>query len=124
MPHSVDNIVTSLAQKSIDVFPEMTAEEIHKRAAENWDFSQCVPLPKIRFVCICGNDEWQGRNWDFFDYGHTSHRVQQRCNVGLKCTHCGLTHTFGVAITEEYYRENKDNGGNWRQVKALLAQGH
>lgn len=103
------------------MFPELTPEQIHERVAEHWDLSGPVPVPKKEFGCgRCHQEEWQLRSMDFFAHNETGHRVGFRVNVNMKCTGCGVVDTWGIPITEEYYRENHGNGGNWRRIQELL----
>ncbi len=105
----------------INIFPELTTEEIFARVDEHWDFSGPTPLPKKSFICpYCGYSEWQLRQVEFFTYNHSDHRIMFRCNVHLKCTGCSSTPPpWGIPITEAYWRENHGNAGDWRHVRDI-----
>ncbi len=118
----------------MDLFPELSAEEIEESVSIMWALSGRLPMPRFKRKCpICRGLRMQARLWRFFPRKAKERgRMSHRCDVGVKCTWCGLVLTFGVALTEDQYWRfirgvpGRDSGGrvtiHWRQALRLIEQ--
>lgn len=80
-----------------------SSRQILERANRSWDLSTPFPLPRKLPQCFCGNPDprFVPRYWLFHDYhSDEKHRIRRRCDVSLKCAHCGLVLLFGVVIPD------------------------
>ncbi len=111
-----------------DLYPDSTTEEIMERVNENWDLDGPLPLPKFTPLCVCGNTDWHARLWLFWDRtagGQLTHRITHRCDMSVKCQHCGQVVIFGIPLPDEwleYWKPRLDVQIDFMSGKAIFEE--
>ena len=109
-----------------DLYPEVESDDIIKRIEENWDLDGPLPLPKFVPLCICGKQDWHARLWLFWDRssgGALDNRIMYRCDMSIKCQHCGQVIIFGIPLPLEwidYWQPRLDVQIDFRAAKKIF----
>lgn len=88
-----------------DLYPETSTDEILERVDANWNLDSPLPLPRFLPVCVCSQMDWHARLWLFWDRtagGQLTHRITHRCDMSIKCQHCGQVVIFGIPLPDEW----------------------
>lgn len=88
-----------------ELYPEDDHARILEIVQENWNLDSPLPLPTFTPVCVCGQKNWHARLWLFWDRtagGQLTHRITHRCDMSIKCQHCGQVVIFGIPLPDEW----------------------
>ncbi len=88
-----------------DLYPDDDHDRILEIVEENWNLNSPLPLPTFTPICVCGRKEWHARLWLFWDRtagGQLTHRIAHRCDMSIKCQHCGQVVIFGIPLPDEW----------------------
>lgn len=88
-----------------DLYPEDDHDRILEIVEENWNLNSPLPLPTFTPICVCGEKDWHARLWLFWDRtagGQLTHRITHRCDMSIKCQHCGQVVIFGIPLPDEW----------------------
>lgn len=109
-----------------DLYPDIESDEIMALVEENWNLDTPLPVPKFSSLCVCGKSAWHARLWMFWDRssgGALTNRIQHRCDMSIKCQHCGQVVIFGVPLPIEwidYWQPRLDVQIDFRAAKKIF----
>jgi hypothetical protein len=107
----------------VNIFPDLSAEDVERATAEHWDLSGSFPVPRGDWLAcpVCRSKRVQARDWT--RKVRTGHTITGRVDVTFKCTGCAAVWPHGVAVPDDYvykHRRRHNERIDWREVKAIL----